>query len=128
MARVEMLLRARSLSLEFFRTLVLSAPVAICAPSPDLAIRHWNLAAERMFGWSLEEVAGSNLLELLRLQNKRLESYLKGSSGEKGIIAHETRAMGRDGRYHEVGISLAAQHDSWGRITNCLFIINDISE
>lgn len=128
MARVEMLLRARRLSLEFFRTLVLSAPVAICATSPDLAIRHWNLAAEKMFGWSLEEVAGMNLLELLRLQDTRLETYLKGSSEEKVIIAHETRAIGRDGRYHEVEISLAAQRDSWGRITNYLFIINDISE
>lgn len=128
MARVEMLLRARKLSLEFFRTLVLSAPVAICSTSPDLAIRHWNLAAERMFGWSLEEVAGLNLLELLHLQDRRLETFLKDSSGDKVIIAHETGLMDRDGRSHEVEISLAAQRDSRGRITNYIFTINDLSE
>lgn len=128
MARVEMLLRARTLSLEFFRTLVVSAPVAICATSPDLAIRHWNLAAERMFGWSLEEVAGLNLMELLHIEDRRLEAYLKGSSEEKVIVAHETELIGRDGRSHEVEISLAAQRDSRGLITNYIFIINDLSE
>jgi PAS domain S-box-containing protein len=46
---------------EVFRDIVQSVPVAIVAVSQSGEVESWNLAAERILGWTADEVAGQTL-------------------------------------------------------------------
>jgi len=47
------------------QTIIASAPDAFISIDIDGYVRDWNPAAQRMFGWQLEEVAGRSYIDLL---------------------------------------------------------------
>lgn len=57
-ARVESLLNQRRLSLDLSRSVLRHAPLAFMALDKAHKVCLWNLAAERLFGWSAAEVLG----------------------------------------------------------------------
>ena len=50
---------------QFFEALVASSPVAVVTMDRDEIVTGWNPAAERLFGWSVEEAAGQLLTDLV---------------------------------------------------------------
>lgn len=58
-ARIEMLIRVRSLSLEYNRLLVRYSPLGIIVLDEAGAILQWNPACQELMGWTEDEAQGS---------------------------------------------------------------------
>ena len=127
--RAEMELRE---SQEQFRSIVSAAQDAIIMIDPQGRISSWNRSAERVFGYSAEEVVGQHLHRLL-VPARLHESHEKGfaeflRSGEGVAVGKvlELPALHKEGREFLVELSLAPVrlHDQW----HAVGVVRDITE
>jgi PAS domain S-box-containing protein len=102
---------------------------AVIASDENFMIKSWNSAAERMYGWKAEEVAG-------QLAEKILETEFSGRSRETAVqqiketgefISEVTQAR-RDGSRLEVDAHTVSVRDEAGRITGYISVNRDITE
>ena len=113
---------------ERFRAVIESAPVAIAEIGPDGMVKLWNPAAERIFGWSPEEVIGHPprwVPEDLRHEFRRLSAQEAAGVGYTG---HQTVRAHRDGRRLDVEISAAPIRDASGGFVGAMAVLSDISD
>ncbi|HYK28708.1 MAG TPA: PAS domain S-box protein, partial [Streptosporangiaceae bacterium] len=98
------------------RTVLECAADAIIAIGADRRVNIWNPAAERLFGWSAEEVVGLEPpfvpAELLAEHNAVLERVASG-----GQVSFATRRSCRDGSVVDVRIDASRMLDSAGELT-----------
>ena len=83
------------------RAAVASAADAMIALGPDLTVRLWNPAAERMFGWTAEEAIGRPLRTIPEEYTAEHRAVLERVR-EGGHISFATRRRHRDGRLIDV--------------------------
>jgi PAS domain S-box-containing protein len=114
------------------RAIAESAQDAILMMDPQGDISLWNPAAERIFGYSIEEAVGQNLHLLLApsryhsSQQGALTKFLKTGQGEAVGKTLELEAICKDGREISVELSLSAIElsDGWHSVG----IMRDITE
>ena len=114
---------------ESLRTVLDSSPVAITAIDLDGTVRSWNPAAERMFGWSEEEVLGSFLPQVGpddRASFERLRDRVVGEG--RAFERVEVTRRRRDGTRIDLEVSYAPLRDRVGVITGMIAIQKDITE
>jgi PAS domain S-box-containing protein len=95
----------------------------------DTRIRLWNPAAERIFGWTRDEMVGRGGLPMAA-PHKREESeelFARVLAGES-INDYETERLNKDGRLVPVSIAAAPVRDGSGRIVGNMVAYTDISE
>jgi PAS domain S-box-containing protein len=95
----------------------------------DTRIRLWNPAAERIFGWSREEMLGRGDLPMAP-PSKRAESeglFARVSAGES-LNDYETVRQRKDGTLVDVSIAAAPVSDSSGRVVGNMVAYTDITE
>src|SRR5262245_58533275 len=83
------------------RAAVASAADAMIAVGPDLNVRLWNPAAERMFGWRAEEVIGKPLRTIPEEYTAEHRAVLERVR-EGGHISFATRRLHRDGHLFDI--------------------------
>jgi PAS domain S-box-containing protein len=83
------------------RAAVASAADAMIALGPDLTVRLWNPAAERLFGWSADEAIGRPLRTVPEEYTAEHRAVLERVR-EGGHISFATRRLHRDGRLLDV--------------------------
>jgi PAS domain S-box-containing protein len=113
---------------ERFRAVIESAPVAIVEIGTDDEVKLWNRAAERIFGWSADEVLGR---PPVWVPDDRLEEFraLSAQEAEGGTYTgFETVRMHRDGRRLDVEIAAAPIRDAAGAVAGAMAVLIDISE
>jgi PAS domain S-box-containing protein len=97
------------------RAVVESAADAIVAFSTDQTVLLWNPAAERMFGWSADEVLGAEppiIPEELKAEhNAVLERIRRG-----GQVSFATRRARQDGTLLDLRIDTSALRDRAGEV------------
>jgi len=111
------------------QALIDSSPLALVEFGLDTRIRLWNPAAERIFGWSREEILGRDGLPMAP-DHKRAESedlFARVQAGES-ITDYETVRRRKDGRLVPVSIAAAPIHDGAGRVVGNLVAYTDITE
>jgi len=117
---------------EKYHSITTATIAAIITMTGDGKISFWNPAAERIFGYSKEEVTGKDLHFLLASENYRGQ-YEKGiskfrSSGKGPLIGKmiELTAVRKDGIKFPIGLSLSAfqVNGQW----NSIGILRDITE
>jgi PAS domain S-box-containing protein len=89
----------------------------------------WNAGAERLYGWTSDEVLGRHTLEVARLemtQEQRTDVRLMAL--EHGRWRAEVIAYRKDGAPVWVEVINVAQRDAHGQITGYLGIHRDVSE
>ncbi|WMW25482.1 response regulator [Methanolobus sediminis] len=114
------------------RAIAESAQDAILMMDPQGNISLWNPAAERIFGYSIEEAVGQNLHLLLApsryhsAQQEALTKFLKTGQGDAVGNTVELEAICKDEREIPVELSLSAIElsDGWHSVG----IIRDITE
>jgi PAS domain S-box-containing protein len=127
----EHLARAEMLAERRFRELIEHAPDGILQVDPSGTIIVANHAAEKMFGYSRDDLIGKNVDILVPLANR------PGHEGHRKAFAaaHVTRPMGqglelkalrKDGSEFSVEISLSPIHTGNG--TNVTAVIRDVTE
>ena len=93
---------------ERLQALIDSSPLALVEYGPDRRVRLWNPAAERIFGWSREEMLGRGGLPLAP-PSKRAEGeqlFARVLAGES-LNDYETVRQRKDGTLVDVSIAAA---------------------
>jgi PAS domain S-box-containing protein len=106
-----------------------SSDDAIIGKTLDGTITAWNAAAERLFGYTAEEVVGANiaLLEPPGRQGETRELLARISRGER-VERLETQRCRRDGSLLEISLTVSPILDNSGRIVGASKIARDVSE
>jgi PAS domain S-box-containing protein len=114
---------------ELLQAMIDSSPLALVEFGLDTRIRLWNPAAERIFGWSREEMIGRGGLPMAP-PSKRSESeelFARVRAGES-VNDYETVRQRKDGTLVPVSIAAAPVRDGSGRVVGNMVAYTDITE
>jgi PAS domain S-box-containing protein len=114
---------------ERLEALINSSPLALVEFALDTRIRLWNPAAERIFGWSRDEMIGRRGLPMAP-PSKRAESeelFARVRAGES-VNDYETVRQRKDGTLVDVSIAAAPVRDGSGRVVGNMVAYTDISD
>ncbi|GAB1640650.1 PAS domain S-box protein [Krasilnikovia sp. MM14-A1259] len=108
--------------------LVYSSQDAIVALDMDLTIVSWNPSAERMFGYTAEEMIGSDVRDVLAPERNAVLPEILEELRQGGRISHfQTRRRCKDGTYLDVSTSVSPIRDQHGTVVGVGAIDRDIS-
>lgn len=128
---VEDISEARELAQERTRmaAIVESSDDAILSEDLDGIIQTWNPGAERMFGYTAEEIVGRSITTLMPPERAHEEGPFLARI-RRGLRVHhyETIRRHKDGRLVEVSLSLSPVRDATGRIVAAAKIARDVTE
>ncbi|MEA2444345.1 MAG: hypothetical protein QOJ12_1637 [Thermoleophilales bacterium] len=102
---------------------------AVVALDAEWFVTVWNAGAERLYGWTADEVLGRHTLEVARLemsQEQRTEARL--AAAEQGRWRAEVIAYRKDGSEVPIEAITVPLRDPRGEITGYLGIHRDVSE
>lgn len=113
---------------ERFQALVTASPLAVFLLDRSEAVQLWNPAAERIFGWSSDEVVGRQLPivpeEELEESSALRERVLRGET----IAGVEVRRQRRDGALIDVRLWAGPLRGPGGSVTGIMAVAAEIAE
>jgi PAS domain S-box-containing protein len=102
---------------------------AVVAARLDRTVTAWNLGAERLFGYSAEEMIGSSISRIAPAGlQQSLQEHLQLMLEKDGMHTYEVKRAHKSGRLIDVEITLSPLRDDDGRVVGISSIIRDISE
>lgn len=108
--------------------IVQNSDVAILSKNLEGMITTWNVAAEKLFGYSAEEIIGQSYLKLVPehqlAEAKMLQDQLKNNLNTQHI---ETDYLHKSGRLINVAVSLSAIKNTKDEVVEISEIIRDIT-
>lgn len=118
---------------ELLPRLVQALPEALVVADPQGRIRLWNPAAERLFGYTADEVLGADLDLLVpeRFRRAHDTGFARAvASGELRVGGRvmRTRAQPKDGRKLYVDFSFALVKDAAGQVVAVVATGRDATE
>jgi two-component system, sensor histidine kinase and response regulator len=105
-----------------------ASPLAIIAIDREGITQSWNPAAERVFGWTQEEVLGRALPVVHRDDAEGYREYMDAVNSGQAFGGLEKRALRKDGSELDVSIWSAPLRDSQGKITGSVALSADITQ
>jgi PAS domain S-box-containing protein len=116
--------RARAL----LAAIVTSSEDAIVSKTLDGIVTSWNVAAERLFGFTAAEMVGQSITRIIPpdLQYEEVEILAKLRRGER-IERYETTRMRKDGQKLDISLTISPIRDSSGKIVGAAKIAHDIT-
>jgi diguanylate cyclase (GGDEF)-like protein/PAS domain S-box-containing protein len=94
----------------------------------DGLVTDWNPAAERLYGYSKEEMLGTSIAALVPPELRGRTGNLLGKVRDGEVVRQlDTRRMAKDGRRIDVSISMAPIRDDAGTIVGAAAFTRDIS-
>lgn len=129
---VERDITARSKAWELvrqFEILVQNSHDAIIGETLDGTITSWNGGAEKMFGYSAEEVVGKSVLLLFPPEMKDILPLLMGKIGAgEFVVDRDSVRLRKDGTKIDVSITLSPVFDMDGKVISASVVERDITE
>jgi PAS domain S-box-containing protein len=114
---------------ERLQALIDASPLALVEFGLDTRIRLWNPAAERIFGWTAEEMLGRGGLPMAPPDKRaEAEELFERVLGGESINDFETVRLRKDGTLVPVSIAAATVRDSAGRGIGNMVAYTDITE
>ncbi len=116
-------------SLALLAAIIASSDDAIISKDLHGTIRSWNQSAERIFGYTAEEIVGKSVTLLFppdRLQEEP-QILARLQKGER-VDHFETVRMRKDGTPLAVSVTISPIHDSEGKIIGASKIARDITQ
>jgi PAS domain S-box-containing protein len=109
--------------------IVASAEDAIISKDLNGVIQTWNVGAEKIFGYTTEEVIGRNISLLIPPDHAdEVPAILKRLTQGEHIENYETVRMRKDGTIVPVSLNFSAIRDSGGKVIGASKIAHDITE
>lgn len=109
--------------------IVASSSDAILSYTLDGKITSWNRAAERMYGYSADEIIGSSASVLVPAEMpNEIEEILRLIRSDRPVDHYETKRVRKDGRLLDISLSVSPIHDASGRVTAASAVARDITE
>jgi PAS domain S-box-containing protein len=112
---------------ERLRAVIDSAPVGILEVDLTSRVIRWNSAAERIFGWSREEIVGRPVPIVPPVKQAEYENVLATVRSGRVFASVETYRQRKDGTLVDVEIAAAPVRDSDGRVVSHMVVFTDIS-
>ena len=113
---------------EILQALIRSAPLAVVELGREGAVRTWNPAAERLFGWHADEVVGRSVpivpAEMEEEHARLREAALSGES----IANLETKRRRKDGSVVDVAVSVSPLRGEGGSVRGLISMYSDIGD
>jgi PAS domain S-box-containing protein len=113
---------------EIRHTLVQSSPLAIWAVDAEGKVAFWNPAAERIFGYSENEVIHRIPPVIPEDQHTEYTEWVKLFQRGGSLFAAERVRRKKDGSKIDVTIWTAPLRDAQGRVTGTLVIDSDVTD
>ncbi len=108
--------------------IVTSSSDAIIGKTLDGTVTTWNEAAERLFGYSSEEMIGQPIRRLIPPERQSEEDDILTRVGAGGILEnYETVRQHKSGRLFEVSVTVSPIRDAAGKVTGASKIAHDIT-
>ncbi|HYO18206.1 MAG TPA: PAS domain S-box protein [Dermatophilaceae bacterium] len=109
--------------------IVESSPDAIISKSLEDTITSWNPAAERMFGWSSDEIIGrpDRLLAPEDRANEMRDILATVGAGH-AVESFESLRVRKDGSVFPVSVSISTMRDASGSVAGIAMILRDLTE
>lgn len=109
--------------------IVESSDDAIVGRTPDGTITSWNAGAERLFGWSADQVVGRSILDVIMPPEEydRTRRNIEAIRRGEVVPPYEARRVTRDGRMIDVMVSVSPIRDKTGSVIGAAVILRDIS-
>jgi PAS domain S-box-containing protein len=109
--------------------IVESSSDAIVSKSLGGMITSWNRAAERLFGYTAEEITGKTMMMIIPPDRQQEEyTILEGIRRGQSIEHFETVRRRKDGSLIEVSLSISPVKDTAGNVVGASKIARDITE
>ncbi|MFY9741442.1 MAG: PAS domain S-box protein, partial [Candidatus Sulfotelmatobacter sp.] len=110
-------------------SIVDSSEDAIFVKSLDGTITSWNRGAERIYGYTAEEILGKNISMLVPGDRPdEIPEILKKVARGESIEHYESMRVTKDGRRLNVSISVAPLRDMSGEVVGASAIARDITD
>src|SRR6476469_843945 len=106
-----------------------SSDDAIISKNTQGIITSWNAAAERLFGYTAEEMIGTSILKIIPFELRGEEDMILGKIRRGERVEHfETTRVRKDGKTVKLSITVSPVHDDSGRVIGASKIARDISD
>jgi PAS domain S-box-containing protein len=103
-------------------------PDAVFAQTVDGVVASWNPAAERLFGYSAQEIKGKPFsILLLREDAHALSGVLEEIKSDRRIEAFESQRLQKDGSRVPVCVCFTPIKEASGRVIGSIGIVRDIA-
>jgi PAS domain S-box-containing protein len=114
-------------TLQQLAAIVESSDDAIIATTPEGLILTWNPGAERLYGYTRDEVLGKHVSLLHARKEQEADLMEKIGKGER-VSQLETVKLTKDGREIDVSLTISPILDRNGRMTGASRIARDITD
>ncbi len=101
---------------------------AIMVRQLDRTISYWNKGAERLYGWTAEEVIGKTMVTEMYRDPRLLEATMAKTIANNGDWSGELEQRARDGKAVLVEARWTVVRNAEGQVTGVLGINTDIRE
>jgi PAS domain S-box-containing protein len=108
--------------------IVESSEDAIVSKTLEGIVTSWNVAAEKLFGWTAPEMIGQPILKIIphNLHHEEVEILRRLRAGER-IERYETTRVHKDGHLLEVSLTISPVRNAQGVIVGASKSAHDIS-
>ncbi|MEO5575879.1 MAG: PAS domain S-box protein [Gaiellaceae bacterium] len=113
---------------ERLRAAIDASPVAIVEYALDDTITRWNPAAERIFGWTAEQVIGGKARHQPPGREAELAELFRRVRDGEVYMGVESKRVRSDGSQVNVAIAAAPIRDSDGQVVSHMALFADITE
>ncbi|WP_309084048.1 PAS domain S-box protein [Chelativorans sp.] len=109
--------------------IIASSNDAIVSKTLEGVIRSWNAGAERIFGYSAEEIVGRPITTIIppELHGQEKEILSRLQRGER-IEHFETERVTKDGRRLDISLTVSPVHDRNGRVIGASKVARDVTD
>src|SRR5438876_2513777 len=113
---------------ETLRALFHASPLAIIAMYPMGIVTMWNRAAERIFGWSKQDVLGRPTPVVPEAKREEFHALRERVLRGESVTLMETQRQKKDGSLIEVSIATAPIYGANDEIRGIIVVYDDITE
>jgi diguanylate cyclase (GGDEF)-like protein/PAS domain S-box-containing protein len=112
---------------DLFEGMVTSTPSALYVVDGDGIVHMWNPAAERLFGWSADEVLGRRLPIVDRANDAEFDALRASVMAGDGFVNVEATRRRKDGTAIELSLSTVPLRDRQGEIVAVFGVSQDMT-
>ncbi|MFP3912390.1 MAG: transporter substrate-binding domain-containing protein [Desulfobacteraceae bacterium] len=115
-------------SAEFQRAMIACSPVALYSIDLQGNVQAWNTSAERIFGWTAEEVMGKPLPIVPEDKQEEFAALRKRVTRTGGFSGMEVVRQRKDGTCFDASLSAGPIYNEQGEIIGIMASLEDITE
>ncbi len=114
---------------DVLRAVIDESPLVKIVLDGELRVIRWNRSAERVFGWSAEEMLGESYEIVIPMEKREEHAGLREDAiNGRAVMNIETQRRRKDGSLADVSTSVAALHAPGGSVRGFAVVMADISE